>query len=128
MHGASNLQVLLVEGLIAFTLVLTVVAMASDVRVPAGVAAVAIGFSLTAGALLGGPVSGGAGNPARALGPMIVTGLYPVWFYYTAGPLAGAVIAALLYRFIGSGSAPTPLSDRLTDDARTAPNERFTTR
>ncbi len=50
---------------------------------------------------------------------MIVTGLYPVWLFYTVGPLAAAVVAALLYRFIGTESAPTALSDRLTDNART---------
>ena len=82
-NGASAMQVLLVEGLIAFILVFTVIATTTDHRVPAGVAPVAIGFSLAAGVLLGGPVSGGAGNPARALGPMMVSGTAPVWFYYT---------------------------------------------
>lgn len=125
-HGASNLQVLLVEGLIAFMLVLTVIATATDPRVPAGTAAMAIGFALASGVLLGGPVSGGAGNPARALGPMIVTGLYPVWFYYTAGPLFGGVAAAFLYRLIGSGSAPTVAqADQTSDSDATRPNEAF---
>ena len=125
-HGASNLQVLLVEALIAFMLVLTVIATATDRRVPAGTASVAIGFALAAGVLLGGPVSGGAGNPARALGPMIVTGLYPVWFYYTAGPLLGGVAAALVYRIIGSGSAPTvALADQTADHPDVRPHEAF---
>ena len=93
-NGASAMQVLLVEGLIAFILVFTVIATTTDPRVPAGVAPVAIGFSLAAGVLLGGPVSGGAGNPARALGPMMVSGTAPVWFFYTVGPLLGAVAAA----------------------------------
>ncbi len=125
-HGTGNLQVLLVEALIAFMLVLTVIATATDPRVPAGTAAVAIGFALAAGVLLGGPVSGGAGNPARALGPMIVTGLYPVWFYYTAGPLIGGVVAALLYRLIHDASAPTvALADQSADSGSTRPNEAF---
>ena len=125
-HGTDNMQVLLVEALIAFMLVLTVVAVATDPRVPAGTAAVAIGFSLAAGVLLGGPVSGGAGNPARALGPMIVTGLYPVWFFYTAGPLLGGAAAGLLYRLIRSASPPSAaLADRATDGSRTRPNEAY---
>lgn len=106
-HGADNLQVLLVEALIAFMLVLTVIATVSDPRIPPAAAAVAIGFALAAGVLLGGPVSGGAGNPARALAPMIVTNLYPVWFFYTVGPLLGGVAAALLYRLIHGASPPT---------------------
>ena len=40
MHGTSNLQVLLIEALIAFILVLTVIATATDPRVPAGTVAV----------------------------------------------------------------------------------------
>ncbi len=105
-HGATHLQVLLVEALIAFLLVFTVIATATDPRVPAGSAAVAIGFALAAGVLLAGPVSGGAGNPARALGPMIVSGTFPVWFYYSVGPLLGALVAALAHRLVGGASTP----------------------
>ena len=105
-NGASALQVLLVEGLIAFILVFTVISTTTDPRVPAGVAPIAIGFSLAAGVLLGGPVSGGAGNPARALGPMMVSGAAPVWFFYTVGPLLGAVAAAGVVRLIGMTHKP----------------------
>ena len=110
-NGASALQVLLVEALIAFILVFTVISTATDKRVPAGTAAVAIGFALSAGVLLGGPVSGGAGNPARALGPMIVSGTFPVWFFYTVGPLLGGVIAALAFRLVGMASTPKVTAD-----------------
>lgn len=105
-HGATSLQVLLVEALIAFILVFTVISTTTDQRVPPGTAALAIGFSLAAGVLLGGPVSGGAGNPARALGPMLVAGVYPLWFFYTVGPLIGGALAAISFRVIGKGSAP----------------------
>ena len=94
------------EALIAFMLVLTVLSTTTDPRVPAGTAALAIGFSLAAGVLLGGPISGGAGNPARALGPMLVAGTFPVWFFYTAGPLLGAVAAAGAFRLVSGASPP----------------------
>jgi len=105
-NGASELQVLLVEALIAFILVFTVISTTTDKRVPPGTAAVAIGFALAAGVLLGGPVSGGAGNPARALGPMIVAGTFPVWFFYCAGPLLGGGVAALVFRLVGMANTP----------------------
>lgn len=105
-NGASNLQVLLVEALIAFILVFTVISTTTDKRVPPATVAVAIGFALTAGVLLGGPVSGGAGNPARALGPMIVAGTFPLWFFYTIGPLLGGIAAALVFRLVGIASVP----------------------
>jgi len=112
-NGANALQVLLVEALIAFILVFTVISTTTGPRVPAGTAAVAIGFSLAAGVLLGGPISGGAGNPAKALGPMIVAGrpmvvagTFPVWVFYTIGPLLGAVAAAGAFRFVSMASPP----------------------
>ncbi len=105
-NGASAFQVLLVEALIAFILVFTVISTATDKRVPPGTATVAIGFALAAGVLLGGPVSGGAGNPARALGPMIVSGTFPVWFFYALGPLLGGAVAALAFRLVGMASTP----------------------
>ena len=106
-NGADAFQVLLVEALIAFILVFTVISTTTDARVPPGTAAIAIGFALAAGVLLGGPVSGGAGNPARALGPMIVAGTFPVWFFYTIGPLLGGVVAAFAFRIVSLASTPT---------------------
>lgn len=123
-NGANALQVLLVEALIAFILVFTVISTATDPRVPAGTASVAIGFSLAAGVLLGGPISGGAGNPARALGPMIVSKTFPVWFFYTVGPLLGAVAAAGVFRMVGMASTPKvpTVADTTTNGPLTAPH------
>ena len=105
-NGADAFQVLLVEALIAFILVFTVISTATDPRVPKGTAAIAIGFALAAGVLLGGPVSGGAGNPARALGPMLVTGTFPLVLFYLIGPLLGGAVAAFASRLVGMASAP----------------------
>ena len=79
---------LLVEAFIAFILVFTVISTTTDKRVPPGIAAICIGFALSAGVLLGGPVSGGAGNPARALGPNVGDGNFPrlAFLYHWATP------------------------------------------
>ncbi len=117
-HGASDLQVVLVEALIAFLLVFTVMAVATDKRAPAGIAPVSIGFALAAGVLLGDPVSGGAGNPARALGPEIISGTYTAVALYIIGPLLGGIVAAVLYaRVVGAASTPqTPVADQATKE------------
>jgi len=108
-HGATDLQGFLVEALIAFLLVFVVTAVSTDPRVAPGTGAVAAGFALAAGVLLGGPVSGGAGNPARALGPMLVSGVYPSVVIYLLGPLVGGIIGAVLYdRFVAGAATPPP--------------------
>ena len=125
-HGASDLQVVLVEALIAFLLVFTVMAVATDKRAPAGIAPVSIGFALAAGVLLGGPVSGGAGNPARALGPEIISGTYTAFALYIIGPLLGGIIASVLYaRVVGAASTPqTPIADQPAKEVQGGANGR----
>jgi MIP family channel proteins len=115
----NALQGFMVEALIAFILVLVVVGVATDRRAPAGVAPLAIGFALAAGVLLGGPVTGGAGNPARALGPMVVSGTWDAWYIYVLGPVVGGVIGAAVYAFgVGPGSPPgVAVADRTDQPA-----------
>lgn len=107
--GTSMGQAFLMEVLITFILVFTVVAVATDTRAHASTAGLAIGFALAIAVLIGGPVSGGSANPARTLGPMIIAGDYTgVWIYIIA-PLIGGVLAALIYHyFLSKGSTPEP--------------------
>ena len=44
-----------------------------------------------------GPLTGGSLNPARSLGPAIVSGVFEGQAAYWVGPLAGGMAAALLY-------------------------------
>ena len=96
-QGVGDLQAFLLEILITFILVFVVVAVATDARAPAAIAPIAVGFALAVGVFIAGPVTGGAVNPVRALGPMLVAGdLTSVWLYIL-GPIIGGVLAALLY-------------------------------
>ncbi len=102
-------QALLVEVLITFLLVLVIISVATDERVAPAAVGPAVGFALAAAVLIGGPISGGAVNPARALGPMIVSGTFTDWWAYILGPVVGAVLAAVVYdRFLAQASAPDP--------------------
>jgi MIP family channel proteins len=96
-QGVGDLQALVVEILITFILVFVVMAVATDDRVPAAIAPIAVGFALAVGVFIAGPVTGSSVNPARSLGPMIVAGdLTSVWLY-VLGPIIGGVLGALLY-------------------------------
>ena len=90
-------QGLLTEALITFVLVFVVGLVASDPRVPsARIASIAVGFALAAGVFIGRALTGGGVNPARALGPMIVSGELDDFWIYIVGPLIGAVLAAFV--------------------------------
>jgi MIP family channel proteins len=106
--GVSTLTVFVIEAVVTFFLVLAIVSVATDERVPKATAGLTVGFTLAVCVLIAGPLSGGAVNPARALGPMIVSGDFDGVWAYVAGPLLGGVAAALLYaRFLADAIEPS---------------------
>jgi glycerol uptake facilitator-like aquaporin len=50
--------------------------------------------------MFGGPVSGASMNPARSLGPALVSGEVHALWLYLAAPLLGAALGALAYQFV----------------------------
>jgi len=61
-------------------------------------AGLAIGGTLTAAILVGGPLTGASLNPARTLGPAVAAGNFSDLWVYLVGPALGALAAAVLYR------------------------------
>jgi MIP family channel proteins len=94
----SRTQGMLLEGVMTFLLVFVVFATAAD---PKGafnkIAGFAIGLTITMDILLGGPFTGAAMNPARALGPALAAHHWANHGVYWVGPLLGGVIAGFLY-------------------------------
>ena len=95
---------LLVETILTFFLVNTIFNTAVSGK--AGLAAgAAIGLTLAFAIFIGGNLTGASLNPARTLGPAIVSGTYSdIWIYFV-GPIVGGLIAALLYRFLRTPAA-----------------------
>jgi len=82
---------------------LVVIMGATDKRVPAGVAPIAIGLVLTLIHLISIPVTNTSVNPARSTGPAIFAGywwpLQQLWLFWVA-PILGAVAGGFAYRFL----------------------------
>jgi MIP family channel proteins len=98
--SGSNAQSFLWEVVLAFFLMLVIMAVATDTRAVGEAAALAVGGTVALGALVGGPVSGASMNPARSLGPALAAGeLGSLWIYLLA-PLFGAALGAVAYQFL----------------------------
>ncbi|KAL3507975.1 hypothetical protein ACH5RR_033357 [Cinchona calisaya] len=72
-----------------------------------------VGVSIGLGVLITGPISGGSLNPARSLGPAIVSGDFSFLWIYIAAPIIGAIFGGILYRLIrleGWSYRPSPSS------------------
>jgi aquaporin Z len=87
--------------------VLIVILGATDKRVPAGFAPIAIGLGLTLIHLISIPVTNTSVNPARSTGPALLVGGWAVaqlWMFWVV-PLIGAALAGVTYRWLGSENA-----------------------
>lgn len=90
---------IVIEAILTVLLVLTVFGTAIDPRAPK-IGGLAIGLAVAADILMGGPLTGAAMNPARWFGPAVASGTFADWYVWWIGPLLGAAVAALLYRFV----------------------------
>jgi aquaporin Z len=105
-----------VEALLTFFLVTTVLHAA--VAGKAGpLAGWAIGTTLTAAILAGGPLTGASLNPARTFGPAAVAGAARdgmMYLIYFVGPLLGAAAAFGVYRLLQTAE-PEPQLEAIPD-------------
>ena len=98
--AGSQGQSFLWELVLTFFLMFVIMAVATDTRAVGEAAAIAIGGTVGLDAMFGGPVSGASMNPARSIGPALVSGnLHALWLYIVA-PLLGASIAGLAYQYV----------------------------
>lgn len=103
--SGSDGQAFLWELVLTFFLMFVIMAVATDARAIGEAAAIAIGGTVGLAAMFGGPITGASMNPARSLGPGLVSGeLDAIWVYLIA-PIAGAVLAGLAYQLIRGGES-----------------------
>nr|QBQ04084.1 aquaporin 4 [Clarias magur] len=103
LHAA---QALGVEILCTFQMVLTVFSVEDQRRRESPEPGnLAIGLAHTAGVLIGARFSGASMNPARSLGPAVITGIWEYHWVYWIGPVLGAVLAGVSHEFFFARSA-----------------------
>ncbi len=98
---------LIIEAVLTFIFVLSILGVTSKAEF-GKVAGLVIGGSLTLVHLMGIAFTGTSVNPARSLGPALMLkgdALSCVWVFWAA-PLAGAAIAAIVWRVLVSSDEP----------------------
>ena len=97
--GITIASAIVIEAVLTMVLVAAVFGTAIDPRAPK-IGGLAIGLAVAADIFMGGPLTGAAMNPARWFGPAVASGTYADWYVWWIGPLVGAAIIALVYRFV----------------------------
>ncbi|CBI30735.3 hypothetical protein VitviT2T_015259 [Vitis vinifera] len=98
--AGSDLQSFVIEFIITFYLMFVISGVATDNRAIGELAGLAVGATVLLNVMFAGPISGASMNPARSLGPAIVSNTYRgIWIYLLA-PTCGAISGAWVYNII----------------------------
>ena len=98
--SGSNGQSFVLECVLTFFLMLVIVNVAKGSKEQGLFAGVAIGSVVLLEAMFAGPVSGASMNPARSIGPAIISGhVKQVWIYIIA-PVSGALLAVIVNKLM----------------------------
>jgi aquaporin Z len=94
----SAAQSFVLEAVLTFFLMLTVLSVSTGAKEKGITAGIAIGAVIGLEALFAGPICGASMNPARSLAPAVVSGdMASLWVYLTA-PMLGALLAVPVCR------------------------------
>ncbi|KAL8105421.1 hypothetical protein AgCh_029286 [Apium graveolens] len=102
----TNLQSLVLEFIITFFLMFVISGVATDNRAIGELAGLAIGAIVLLNVIIAGPITGASMNPARSLGPVLVTSRYDEIWIYLLGPIAGAISGAWIYNIMRFTNKP----------------------
>ncbi|CAI0475664.1 unnamed protein product [Linum tenue] len=98
--AGPDMQSFVVEFIITFYLMFVISGVATDNRAIGELAGLAVGSTVLLNVMFAGPISGASMNPARSLGPAIVSHQYRgIWIYMVA-PTLGAQGGAWVYNFV----------------------------
>ncbi|KAK3206746.1 hypothetical protein Dsin_020792 [Dipteronia sinensis] len=98
--AGPDMESFAIEFVITFYLMFVISGVATDNRAIGELAGLIIGATILVNVFVGGPISGASMNPARSLGPAIVSNQYKGIWIYMVSPVLGAVSGAWVYNMV----------------------------
>src|SRR5215472_11717637 len=98
--SGSEFQSLVLEGILTFLLMLTILNVSTGAKEKGITAGIAVGSLIGSEAMFGGPISGASMNPARSFGPALVAGHFEHLWVYLLAPVLGAIAAMVACRCV----------------------------
>ncbi|KAK1553958.1 hypothetical protein Q3G72_005826 [Acer saccharum] len=123
--ATTDLEAIAWEFIMTFILMFTICGVATDHRACKDFAGVAIGVTLLFNVMISGPITGASMNPARSIGPAVVSGVYKNLWVYIVAPIIGAMAAALVYRILRVPKPEMPEIPEMAEEARSIYNQLY---
>ena len=98
--AGSAMQSGILEFLLTLILMFVILCVSSGAKEKGIMAGVAVGSVIALEAMFAGPICGASMNPARSLGPALLSGNLSTLWIYLLSPVAGALVAIPLHRAI----------------------------
>lgn len=98
--AGSAFQSFILEVVLTLILMTVILSVSTGAKETGPLAGIAIGAVIAFEAMIGGPVSGASMNPARSIGPAIVSGHFEHLWLYVVAPIMGALLGILVWRVI----------------------------
>lgn len=96
----TSVQAVIIEAVLSFALVYVILATSEEAATVGKNAALAVAGVIALAGLAFSPLSGASMNPARSFGPQVIAGILQYSWIYFAGPVIGAICAALVVQLI----------------------------
>lgn len=103
--AGSGMQSLILECVLTFLLMLTILFTSQGTPGVRQLAPLAIGAVVCLEALFAGPICGASMNPARSIGPALVSQHTESLWIYLVAPLTGSLSGCLAYKILGLPSS-----------------------
>ena len=93
--AGSESQSLILEALLTALLMFVILGVSTGAREKGITAGIVVGSVIALEAMFAGPITGASMNPARSLGPAVVSGHFASLWLYLAGPVLGAAFGVI---------------------------------